>query len=281
MRYCVLYLVELIFIGGAAVAATPNVTQATYVLVSVSANASTLLYACLCVILVLWRFTETRFRHATCAYEPSNPSADRSRWKQGGRTAYFRNKRIFDISLSLLLIFFMAPFLVLIWLVVLFDLRGQALFIQERPGRGGRPFRLVKFRTMKMSGRSGEGMANQASPFGAFLRRFRLDELPQLINILKGDMSFVGPRPLLPEDQPNDVSIRLSMPPGLTGWAQINGGRALSREDKARLDACYVANASMQLDVEILVSTIKFVLVGECALTEAPDAEGTVTRQNA
>lgn len=281
MRYCVLYLIELVFIGGTAVAAIPNVNQVIHVLAGVPANTSTLLYVCLCLILVLWRLAEPHFNRATSVCKQSSPSADRSCWKQAGRDEYFRNKRIFDVSLAVLLIVFLAPFLFLIWLIVSFDLRGQALFFQERPGRGGHPFRLIKFRTMKINGPPKEAVTNQVSSIGAFLRRFRLDELPQLINILKGDMSFVGPRPLLPDDQPNDVSIRLSVPPGLTGWAQINGGRALSREDKARLDAYYLSNRSMQLDVEIVASTIRFVLVGECAIAKTPDIEGIVTRQNA
>ena len=103
----------------------------------------------------------------------------------------------------------------------------------------------------------------RVSRIGIFLRRTRLDELPQLINILRGDMSFVGPRPLLPRDQDNAYRARLLVRPGLTGWAQVVGGRAISAEDKAALDIWYVRNASLALDAKILVKTVPLVIFGE------------------
>ena len=101
------------------------------------------------------------------------------------------------------------------------------------------------------------------SPIGAFLRRTRLDELPQLFSILSGHMSFVGPRPLLPIDQPAEYAARLLVRPGLTGWAQINGGRAIAAGDKAALDVWYVHHISLALDLRVLVSTVPMVLFGE------------------
>jgi lipopolysaccharide/colanic/teichoic acid biosynthesis glycosyltransferase len=101
------------------------------------------------------------------------------------------------------------------------------------------------------------------SKAGKFMRRTRLDELPQLINILRGDMSFVGPRPLLPQDQPKACAVRLLVRPGLTGWAQVVGGRDISPEDKAALDFWYVRHASLLLDLRIVARTVPIVLFGE------------------
>jgi len=106
------------------------------------------------------------------------------------------------------------------------------------------------------------------SVIGAFLRRTRLDELPQLLSILTGEMSFVGPRPLLPADQPAGYSARLLVRPGLTGWAQIKGGRAIGAADKAALDVWYVCNMSLALDLRILLATVPMVVFGE-RVTEA------------
>jgi lipopolysaccharide/colanic/teichoic acid biosynthesis glycosyltransferase len=103
----------------------------------------------------------------------------------------------------------------------------------------------------------------RTSGIGVFLRRTRLDELPQLLNILRGDMSFVGPRPLLPRDQDDAYRARLLVRPGLTGWAQVVGGRAISAEDKAALDVWYVRNASLTLDAKIALKTVPLVIFGE------------------
>lgn len=175
--------------------------------------------------------------------------------------SYLKAKRGFDIIAAACLIAVLFPVLALIWILILADIGRPVYFWQIRPGLQGRPFKLIKFRTM----RSGYKRRNEnrISKVGAVLRRYRLDELLQLFNILKGDMSFIGPRPLLPADQPADATARLSMRPGLTGWAQVNGGRSLSREDKAALDAWYVGNASSQLDMKIVLLTISVVFSGE------------------
>jgi hypothetical protein len=134
------------------------------------------------------------------------------------------------------------------------------------PTFGGRPFKVYKFRTMAGAyGPDGRRLpdAERTSQVGTFLRRTRLDELPQLFSILRGDMSFVGPRPLLPCDQSEAYRARLLVRPGLTGWAQVIGGRTISAEDKAALDVWYVCNASLLLDLKIIARTVPMVLFGE------------------
>jgi lipopolysaccharide/colanic/teichoic acid biosynthesis glycosyltransferase len=156
--------------------------------------------------------------------------------------------------------------------LVLFDMGRPVLFWQQRPGLGGRPFRLYKFRTMGAAfDDAGRHLADEqrVGAVGRFLRRSRLDELPQLFNVLVGQMSFIGPRPLLPVDQPVGSAARLQVRPGLTGWAQVKGGRHLSSLDKVALDVWYVRNASIAVDLEIIVRTIVMVIFGE---RENPDA---------
>ena len=139
-------------------------------------------------------------------------------------------------------------------------------FWQQRPGKNSRPFKLYKFRTMADAhDRQGRRIPDEqrSSAIGNFLRQTRFDEFPQLYNILIGEMSFVGPRPLLPVDQPEGDKTRLLIRPGLTGWAQVNGGRTLSVNDKTALDIWYVKNASLWLDFKILMRTALFVLRGE------------------
>jgi lipopolysaccharide/colanic/teichoic acid biosynthesis glycosyltransferase len=126
--------------------------------------------------------------------------------------------------------------------------------------------RLYKFRTMRGAhGADGRRIpdADRLSVVGATLRRMRLDELPQLVNVLTGSMSFVGPRPLLPVDQQADMPERLAIRPGLTGWAQVKGGRDISPADKAALDLWYIKNASLLVDLWIVMETVRMVLLGE------------------
>jgi lipopolysaccharide/colanic/teichoic acid biosynthesis glycosyltransferase len=179
---------------------------------------------------------------------------------------YHRIKRAVDVIGATVLLSLLAPFVLLVSALVAVDIGLPLVFWQERPGFRGRTFRLYKFRTMGEAHNSdGRRIADseRVSAIGNFLRRTRLDELPQLFNILKGDMSFVGPRPLLPVDQPTDREARLLVRPGLTGWAQIKGGRQISAEDKAALDLWYVRNMSFALDIEILFGTVPMVLFGE------------------
>jgi lipopolysaccharide/colanic/teichoic acid biosynthesis glycosyltransferase len=149
---------------------------------------------------------------------------------------------------------------------VVLDVGWPVVFWQQRPGLGGRQFRLYKLRTM-VAAHDAEGRAVperlRASRIGRALRRLRIDELPQVLNILVGEMSFIGPRPLLPADQSAAYAARLLVRPGLTGWAQVKAGRKVSPADKAALDVWYVKNASLTLDLAILVQTARMVIIGE------------------
>lgn len=193
----------------------------------------------------------------------STPAAQPIASAQG---VYPRLKRAMDASIALLLLILFLPLILLVWIATLIDVGSPAFFWQVRPGLSGKPFRVLKFRTMRGAHDAlGRRIPDdqRLSGIGAALRQYRLDELPQLLNILNGDMSFIGPRPLLPVDQPENAAIRMSVRPGLTGWAQVNGGRIISAEDKAALDAWYVKNISLGLDLRIACMTIKVLLVGE------------------
>ena len=179
---------------------------------------------------------------------------------------YHRVKRAIDLVGSAVLLITVAPLFLLVGLLVAADVGLPLTFWQQRPGLRGRPFKLYKFRTMADAYRcDGQWKSDNAriSAVGNFLRRSRLDELPQLFNILKGEMSFVGPRPLLPVDQPIDSEWRLRVRPGLTGWAQIKGGRQISPADKAALDVWYVENMSLTLDLKIMLATVPMLIFGE------------------
>jgi lipopolysaccharide/colanic/teichoic acid biosynthesis glycosyltransferase len=179
---------------------------------------------------------------------------------------YHRVKRAMDLVASAVLVMMLAPLFLLVGLLVAADVGLPVIFWQQRPGFRGRPFKLYKFRTMADAHRSDgqwKSDSERVSAFGNFLRQSRLDELPQLLNILKGDMSFVGPRPLLQIDQPIDSRTRLLVRPGLTGWAQIKGGRQISPADKAALDVWYVRNMSLALDLAILLGTVPILIFGE------------------
>ena len=170
-------------------------------------------------------------------------------------------KRLVDFSATLFGLFAISPILVVIWIVVLIKHGSPVLFCQQRPGLHGRPFTMYKFRTMT-NGRDTKGNllpdVQRLTGFGKFMRSASLDELPELINVLKGEMSLVGPRPLLMEylSLYNDEQKRRhDVRPGMTGWAQVNGRNALSWEDKFKLDVWYVDNRSLGLDIKILWMT--------------------------
>jgi len=170
-------------------------------------------------------------------------------------------KRIFDFSIALVLLVVLAPLLVLLALAVRAKLGRPVLFAQLRPGLHGAPFKFYKFRTMTDARRTtGELLPDAArlTPFGELMRKFSLDELPQLLNVAKGDMSLVGPRPLLLEYLPlyNERQARRhAVRPGMTGWAQVNGRNALSWEDRFELDLWYVEHRSFRLDLKIIAMT--------------------------
>jgi lipopolysaccharide/colanic/teichoic acid biosynthesis glycosyltransferase len=176
-------------------------------------------------------------------------------------------KRLFDLlAASLGLLLLALPLAVLTWQIRR-RLGSPVFFTQVRPGLHGRPFKMVKFRTMTDE-RGPDGAllpdAQRLTPFGRFLRASSLDELPELWNVLKGDMSLVGPRPLLMEYLPlyaPGQARRHEVRPGITGWAQVNGRNAISWEDKFKLDVWYVDNQSLWLDIKVLLLTVKKVLV--------------------
>lgn len=179
---------------------------------------------------------------------------------------YVRVKRALDFIAALVLLIALAPLMAFTAGLVAADVGSPITFWQQRPGRFGRPIKIYKFRTLAPAhDPSGRRLCDEerSSRTGRILRRTRLDELPQLLNILWGDMSFVGPRPLLPVDQPEEFAARLLVRPGLTGWAQIKGGRDISATDKGALDVWYVKNVSLGLDIRVLAQTAWTVIFGE------------------
>lgn len=182
------------------------------------------------------------------------------------RRPYWSVKRAIDVAASLVLLILLFPVIIVGAVAVALTIGLPVAFWQQRPGLGGHPFRLYKLRTMRAAhDHTGRRLtdAERVSVVGDLLRRTRIDELPQLFNILRGDMSFIGPRPLLPRDQSSQDRARLLVRPGLTGWAQVIGGREISADDKAALDVWYVKSASFRLDVEIALRTIPIILFGE------------------
>ncbi len=171
-------------------------------------------------------------------------------------------KRIFDLIAALLALVVLSPVLLWLYFKVKKELGVPVIFCQERPGMGGRLFKLYKFRSM-LDARNSRGEllsdAERLTAFGNKLRSTSLDELPELWNVLKGEMSLVGPRPLLKEYLPlytHEQARRHEVRPGITGWAQVNGRNAISWEQKFSLDVWYVNNQSLRLDVKILYLTI-------------------------
>jgi lipopolysaccharide/colanic/teichoic acid biosynthesis glycosyltransferase len=172
---------------------------------------------------------------------------------------FFEIKPIIDFFVTLSTIVTL-PLIAIAALLVLLDVGSPVLFWQQRVGKGGRSFLLIKFRTLRPPFDS-NGRAipeeKRISLLGKFLRQTRLDELPQLLNVLVGDMSLIGPRPLLPEDQPANPTTRLLVRPGITGWAQVNGGKFLTPQEKDQFDEFYIRNASPWFDLHIAFLTLK------------------------
>lgn len=178
-------------------------------------------------------------------------------------------KRLFDLFVSLLALMALWPVILLVGLLIRFKLGSPILFKQPRPGLHGKPFNMLKFRSMlDAADKYGNPLPDEQrlTRFGRVLRSTSLDELPGLINVLKGEMSLVGPRPLLVEYLPlysPEQARRHEVRPGITGWAQVNGRNAISWEDKFTLDVWYVDNRSVWLDIKILFLTVKKVFVRE------------------
>lgn len=171
-------------------------------------------------------------------------------------------KGVVDCAMAFCALILLSPLLIVIMFLVRWRLGAPVLFIQSRPGYGGRPFELLKFRTMT-NARDASGAllpdAQRLTPFGRWLRSTSIDELPALVNILRGEMSFIGPRPLLMQYLPlysPEQARRHIVKPGFSGWAQINGRNALSWEQKFRLDVWYVDHQSFWLDLRIFFITL-------------------------
>ncbi len=178
-------------------------------------------------------------------------------------------KRGFDLLLGLFLFAFLFPLMIIIALLILLKMGPPFYFRQQRPGLGGRPFYLYKFRTMS-DGKDSLGRdlpeEERLTALGRWLRRYSLDELPQLYNVIRGEISFVGPRPLLMKYLPRynkEQARRHEVKPGLTGWAQVNGRNAISWEEKFAYDVWYVDNRSFGLDLKILWLTLIKVIRAE------------------
>ncbi|MBA1293493.1 sugar transferase [Pseudomonas lurida] len=187
-------------------------------------------------------------------------------------------KRVIDIVVAFLMLLILSPALILVAVLVKKKLGSPVLFNQTRTGINGTSFEIFKFRTM-LDANGDDGLplpdAQRMTKFGSFLRASSLDELPGLWNVLRGDMSLVGPRPLLPEYLPlysPEENRRHEVRPGVTGWAQVNGRNSLSWQEKFKLDVWYVENRSLWLDIKILFLTIKKVIA-----REGIGAEGEVT----
>ncbi|MEH7308403.1 sugar transferase [Neobacillus drentensis] len=178
-------------------------------------------------------------------------------------------KRLFDLTVSLVLLVVFSPIFIIIALMVKVKLGSPVLFRQQRPGLFGKPFYLYKLRSMtNEKDQKGQLLPDyeRLTPFGQFLRKYSLDEFPQLINVIKGDISIVGPRPLLMDYLPlysKRQSKRHNVKPGITGWAQVNGRNAISWEEKFELDVWYVNNRSFFLDMKILYLTVFKVAASE------------------
>lgn len=187
-------------------------------------------------------------------------------------------KRFFDFVVALSALLALSPVIILVAVLIRSKLGSPILFTQNRPGLNGRIFRMMKFRSM-LDAKDKQGNLlpdnQRMTKLGAFLRSTSLDEFPGLFNVLKGDMSLVGPRPLLVQYLPlysDEQARRHDVRPGITGWAQVNGRNAISWEDKFTLDVWYVDNQSFWLDIEILLLTVKKVFV-----REGISADGHVT----
>ena len=187
-------------------------------------------------------------------------------------------KQLFDFIVALCALLTLLPVIIVVAVLIRFKLGSPILFIQNRPGLNGRIFKMMKFRTM-LDGKDKQGNLlpddERMSKFGAFLRSTSLDELPGLFNVLRGDMSLVGPRPLLVQYLPLysiEQARRHNVRPGVTGWAQVNGRNAISWDEKFKLDVWYVDNQSFLLDMKILFLTVKKVFA-----REGISADGHVT----
>ena len=178
-------------------------------------------------------------------------------------------KRLVDLSAACIALLIISPIFLLLALFLAVANNGKPFFVQKRPGKNGKIFNIIKFKTMNER-KDPNGIllsdAERLTKVGLFVRQTSLDEIPQLINVIKGDMSLIGPRPLLPQYLPlysEEQNKRHQVKPGITGWAQVNGRNAISWDKKFELDVYYVKNYSFVFDIKIIVRTIKGVFVRE------------------
>ena len=181
-------------------------------------------------------------------------------------------KRVFDIIASLVILILFLPIGLIISIIIKLDSEGPVFFLQERPGKGMKIFKVYKFRTMRpgsekmIKGREVFGDDDRVTKIGKFLRRYKIDELPQLLNVIKGEMSLVGPRPeridYLDEYTPEELK-RFNMRPGLTGLAQVSGNIHISLDERHKKDVYYVDNFNLLIDIKIILLTVGVVLFGE------------------
>ena len=195
-------------------------------------------------------------------------------------------KRLFDFVVAAMLLLVLSPILVLIGIVTRTTMGAPVLFRQKRPGLGGKPFTLMKFRTMTAARSAGLSDERRLTSIGSLLRRWSLDELPELWNVLRGDMSLVGPRPLLMEYLGRynaHQARRHAVKPGITGWAQVNGRNSLTWEEKFDLDVWYVDHQSFWLDLRILALTARQVLsrrgISHPGSVTMPEFQGAVSHE--
>ncbi|MFY4775150.1 sugar transferase [Metabacillus sp. RGM 3146] len=193
------------------------------------------------------------------------------------KTAYnLHGKRILDIVLAFIGLILAAPIILITMIAIKMESPGAALFFQERVGLKGQKFSVVKLRSMRTDAeKNGAQWASKDDPrvtkIGAFIRKTRIDELPQLYNVLKGEMSLIGPRPERPmftesfEREIPGFSQRLAVKPGLTGWAQVNGGYDISPKEKLQYDLYYISKMDFLLDIKIIFKTIRVIFTGEGA----------------
>ncbi|PFN21286.1 sugar transferase [Bacillus cereus] len=189
---------------------------------------------------------------------------------------YLGSKYVLDTIFALVGLIILTPVILIFSLLIILESPGSPFYLQERLGLHGKRFNVIKLRSMRSDAeKNGAKWAEKNDPritkIGLFIRKTRIDELPQLFNILKGEMSLVGPRPERPmftekfEKEIPGFKRRLEVKPGLTGWAQINGGYEITPEEKLRLDIQYINNSNLLLDLKIIVKTVKVVCTGEGA----------------